>query len=45
MPALRLVAAAERPELEEAIADLGAAPWPEFLDHDAVVGALCRIPL
>jgi GNAT superfamily N-acetyltransferase len=42
MPALRLVTAAERPELVEAMADLGASPWPEFLDHDAVVEALWR---
>lgn len=40
MPTLTLVTAAERPELAEAMASLGAAPWPEFLDHDPVVEAL-----
>ena len=40
MPALTLVTAAERPELVEAMADLGASPWPEFLNHGAVVQAL-----
>jgi hypothetical protein len=27
MPALKLVAAAEHPDLEEAMASLGATPW------------------
>lgn len=40
MPALKLVTAAERPDLEEAMASLGATPWPEFLSHDAVVERL-----
>jgi hypothetical protein len=42
VPALTLVTAAERPELAEAMLSLGASPWPEFLDHDAVVEALWR---
>jgi hypothetical protein len=37
MPALALVTAAERPELTEAMLRLGASPWPEFLDHGAMV--------
>jgi GNAT superfamily N-acetyltransferase len=35
--ALTLVTAAARPDLAGAIAELGGTPWPEFLDHDAVV--------
>jgi hypothetical protein len=42
MPALRLVTAAERPELAERMLSLGASPWPEFLNHDAVVEAYWR---
>lgn len=37
MSSLKLVTAAERPELVEQMLRLGASPWPEFLDHDAVV--------
>jgi GNAT superfamily N-acetyltransferase len=40
--ALALVTVAERPELVSAMLRLGASPWPEFLDHDAVVNALWR---
>jgi hypothetical protein len=40
MAELSLVTAAERPELVEAMVELGASPWPAFLDHDAVVEAL-----
>jgi GNAT superfamily N-acetyltransferase len=36
---LRLVTAAERPDLVGDWRRLGAAPWPEFLDHDAAVDA------
>jgi GNAT superfamily N-acetyltransferase len=36
---LKLVTAAERPDLVEEMRRLGAAPWPEFLNHDAVVNA------
>jgi hypothetical protein len=42
VPALRPVTAAERPERVEEMLLLGASPWPEFLDHDAVVNALWR---
>lgn len=42
VPALKLVTAAERPELVEEIRRLGASPWPEFLRHDAVVESLWR---
>ena len=35
-----LVTAAERPDLVDEMLRLGASPWPEFLDHDAVVNAL-----
>jgi GNAT superfamily N-acetyltransferase len=42
VPALKLVTAAQRPELEEEMRRLGASPWPKFLDHDAVVKALWR---
>lgn len=41
-PALRIVTAAERPDLVEAMRRLGASPWPEFLNRDAVVEALWR---
>jgi GNAT superfamily N-acetyltransferase len=41
-PAFTLVTAAERPELVDAMRRLGASPWPEFLNHDAVVQALWR---
>lgn len=34
---LRIVTAAERPELVPGMQRLGASPWPEFLDHDAAV--------
>lgn len=34
---LMLVTAAERPELVEQMLELGASPWPEFMDHGAVV--------
>jgi hypothetical protein len=37
--ALKLVTAAERSDLIEEMRRLGAAPWPEFLNHDAVVNA------
>src|SRR4029453_2483449 len=40
VPALRLATAAERPDLVDAMVGLGASPWPEFLNHDAVVEAL-----
>jgi hypothetical protein len=40
--ALTLVTVAERPDLAPAMQRLGASPWPEFLDHDAVVNALWR---
>jgi GNAT superfamily N-acetyltransferase len=42
VPAPVLVTAAERPELAQAMLRLGASPWPEFLNHDAVVKALWR---
>lgn len=42
MRALAPVTAAERPELVSEMLRLGASPWPEFLDHDAVVNALWR---
>jgi GNAT superfamily N-acetyltransferase len=42
VPALKLVTAAERPELVEEMRRLGASPWPEFLQHDAVVESLWR---
>jgi GNAT superfamily N-acetyltransferase len=42
VPALTLATAAERPELAEGMLRLGASPWPEFLNHDAVVRALWR---
>jgi hypothetical protein len=42
VPELKLVTAAERPELAAEMLRLGASPWPEFLDHDAVVTALWR---
>jgi GNAT superfamily N-acetyltransferase len=32
-----IVTAAERPELAAQMQRLGGSPWPEFLDHDAVV--------
>jgi hypothetical protein len=34
---LVLVTAAERPDLVQEMLGLGASPWPEFLNHDAVV--------
>ena len=34
---LRLVTAHERPDLVTEMRRLGGSPWPEFLDHDAVV--------
>jgi hypothetical protein len=40
--ALTLVTAAERPDLAPDMLSLGASPWPEFLDHDAVVNELWR---
>jgi GNAT superfamily N-acetyltransferase len=40
--AFTVVTAAERPELIEAMIDLGASPWPEFLNHDAVCNAHWR---
>ena len=33
---------AERPDLATEMRSLGASPWPEFLDHDAVVNAHWR---
>jgi hypothetical protein len=39
---LRLVTAAEEPALEAEMLRFGASPWPEFLDHDAVVNELWR---
>jgi len=37
----RVVTAAERPDLVDAMQRLGASPWPEFLvGHDEVVNAL-----
>ena len=37
----RVVTAAERPDLIDAMRELGASPWPEFLlDHDEVVNRL-----
>jgi GNAT superfamily N-acetyltransferase len=40
MPKLTLVTAAERPQIAKAMRTLGASPWPEFLNHGAVVQAL-----
>jgi GNAT superfamily N-acetyltransferase len=37
MAGVALFTAAERPELVPEMLSLGAAPWPEFLNHDAVV--------
>jgi GNAT superfamily N-acetyltransferase len=37
---LSVVTTAERPELTDEMLRLGASPWPEFLDHDAVVNDL-----
>jgi hypothetical protein len=34
---LKLVTAAERPDIVEEMRLLGASPWPDFLDHDTVV--------
>lgn len=42
MEALRLVTVAEEPTLAAEMRRLGASPWPEFLDHDAVVNELWR---
>src|SRR5436190_14035513 len=41
--ALRLVTVAEEPALAAEMLRLGASPWPEFLDHDAVVNELWRL--
>jgi hypothetical protein len=38
--ALGLVTAQERPDLVAEMRRLGGSPWPEFLDHDAVVDEL-----
>jgi GNAT superfamily N-acetyltransferase len=35
-----VVTAAQRPDLVDAMRDLGASPWPEFLGHDEVVNEL-----
>jgi hypothetical protein len=40
---LKLVTAAERPDLVEEMRLVGASPWPEFLDHDAVVNQHWRL--
>lgn len=40
MPDHRVVTATERPDLVDAMRDLGASPWPEFLGHDEVVSRL-----
>jgi GNAT superfamily N-acetyltransferase len=40
---LKLVTVAERPELAAEMLRLGASPWPEFLNHDAVVTALWEL--
>jgi hypothetical protein len=39
MWSLTLVTAAERPDLVGQMRRLNQSPWPEFLDHDAVVNA------
>ena len=36
---LQIETAARRPDLIPNMQQLGASPWPEFLDHDAVVNA------
>jgi GNAT superfamily N-acetyltransferase len=43
LSSLKLVTAAERPDLVEEMRRLGASPWPEFLDHGAVVNAHWRL--
>jgi GNAT superfamily N-acetyltransferase len=35
-----VVTAADRPDLIDAMLELGASPWPEFLGHDEVVNRL-----
>jgi hypothetical protein len=37
---VRLVTAAERPDLVDEMDDLGGSPWSKFMLHDAVVGEL-----
>jgi hypothetical protein len=37
MSSLTAVTAAERPDLVEQMLRVGGAPWPQFMDHDAVV--------
>jgi hypothetical protein len=43
MSSLKLVTAAERPDLVDEMLRVGASPWPEFLDHDAVVNQHWRL--
>jgi GNAT superfamily N-acetyltransferase len=39
---LKIVTAADRPDLIPEIRRLGASPWPDFLDHDDVVNEYWR---